>query len=297
MSLDFLSCIQGFVAVAEYKGFSQASRHLQISTPMLTHQIKRLEESLGKKLLHRTTRYVSLTEAGEVYLIRAQKILAEIQDARSEICQLEVKPHGVLKLGIPNSFNSVTFVKNLVSFSEKYPKIQLQVVEEISPTALLDGSIDLLISEIDVKEKQLIKDHLLTIHRGIYAAPKYIKKHGAPKNSADLKNHNCLIVKGSSPKNEWILGNKRIPVTGNYTSTSGMNILYAGLEGLGLTWCANIALKDEISKGKLVEIKLKDKLTPIKIYLYYRPAHRGSNIQLMAEHLKQSKLTHLWDKK
>jgi DNA-binding transcriptional LysR family regulator len=297
MSLDFLSCLQGFVAVAEYKGFSHASRHLQISTPMLTHQIKRLEESLGKKLLHRTTRYVSLTEAGEVYLIRAQKILAEIQDARSEICQLEVKPHGVLRLSIPNSFNSVAFVKHLISFSEKYPKIQLQVVEEISPTALLDGSVDLLISEIDVKEKQLIKDHLLTIHRGIYAAPKYIKKHGAPKNSADLKNHNCLVVKGSSTKNEWIFGNKRIPVNGNYTSTSGMNILYAGLEGLGLTWCANIALKDEISKGKLVEIKLKDKPTPIKIYLYYRPAHRGSNTQLMAEHLKQSKLTHLWDKK
>jgi DNA-binding transcriptional LysR family regulator len=224
MSLDFLSCIQGFVAVAEYKGFSQASRHLQISTPMLTNQIKRLEESLGKKLLHRTTRYVSLTEAGEIYLIRAQKILAEIQDARSEICQLEVKPHGVLRLGIPNSFNSVAFVRHLVSFSEKYPKIQLQVAEETSPTALLDGSIDLIISEVDVKEKQLIKDHLLTIHRSIYAAPKYIKKHGAPKNSADLKNHNCLIVKGSSPKNEWILANKRTLVNGNYLSTQGSRI-------------------------------------------------------------------------
>lgn len=296
MSLDFLSCIEGFVAVAEYKGFSQASRHLHISTPMLTNQIKRLEESLGKKLLHRTTRYVSLTEAGEVYLVRAQIILAEIQEARSEICHLEVKPHGVLKLGIPNSFNSPAFVKHLISFSEKYPKIQLQVTEETSPTALLDGSIDLLISEIDAKEKQLVKDHLLTIHRGVYAAPKYIKKHGAPKSISDLKNHNCLIVKGSSPKNEWILANKRIAVAGNYASTSGMNIFYAGLEGLGLIWCADIALKDEISKGKLVEIKLKDKPTAIKIYLYYRPAHRGSNIQLIAEHLKQKKLTDLWDK-
>jgi DNA-binding transcriptional LysR family regulator len=66
-------------------------------------------------------------EAGKVYLIRAQKILAEIQDARSEICHLEVKPHGILRLGIPNSFNSVAFVKHLISFSEKYPKIQLQV--------------------------------------------------------------------------------------------------------------------------------------------------------------------------
>ena len=169
-------------------------------------------------------------------------------------------------------------------------------MEETSPTALLEDSVDLLISAIDAKEKQLIKDHLLTIHRGIYAAPTYIKKHGAPKNSADLKNHNCLIMKGASPKNEWILANKRIPVSGNYISTSGMNILYAGLEGLGLIWCADIAIKDEIKKGKLVEIKLKDKPTAIKIYLYYRPAHRGSNIQLMAEHLKQTKLTNVWDK-
>lgn len=296
MSLDFLSCIEGFVSVAEYKGFSQAARHLQLSTPMLTNQIKRLEESLGKKLLHRTTRYVSLTEVGEIYLIRAQKILAEIQDARSEICQLEVKPHGVLRLGIPNSFNSTIFVKHLTAFSEKYPKIQLQIMEEISPTALLDGSVDLLISAINAQEKQLIKDHLLTIHRGIYAAPTYIKKHGTPKNIVDLKNHNCLIMKEASPKNEWILANKKIPVSGNYIATSGMNILYAGLEGLGLIWCTDLAIKDEIKKRKLVEIELKDKPTAIKIYLYYRPAHRGSNIQLMAEHLKQTKLTHLWDK-
>jgi len=296
MSLDFLSCLQGFVAVAEYKGFSQAARHLHVSTPMLTNQLKRLEESLGKKLLHRTTRHVALTEAGEIYLLRAKKILAEVQDARNEVCQLEEKPHGVLTLGVPNSFNSSAFVKRLISFLEKYPKIQLQVVEETSPTALLEGSIDLLISEIDVKEKQLIKEPLLTIHRSIYAAPKYIKKHGAPKSIPDLKNHNCLIVKGSSLKNEWILANKKIPVTGNYSSTSGMNILYAGLEGLGLIWCADIAIKDEINKGKLVEIKLKDKPTAIKIYLYHRPVHRGSNIQLMAEHLKNAKLSDLWEK-
>lgn len=226
--------------------------------------------------------------------MRAKAILAEIQNARSEICHLEEKPHGILTLGVPSSFNSAPFVKYLIPFLEKYPKIQLQVVEEASPTALLDGSIDLLISEIDVKEKQLVKEHLLTIHRGIYAAPKYIKNHGAPKSIADLKNHNCLVVKGASLKNEWVLANKRIPVTGNYSSTSGMNILYAGLDGLGIIWCTDIALKEEISRGKLVEIKLKEKQTAIKIYLYHRPVSRSSNIKLMADHLKQVKLSDLW---
>ncbi len=87
MSLDFLSCIKGFVAVAEHNGFSQAARYLQVSTPMLTNQLKRLEESLGKKLFHRTTRHIALTEAGKIYLLRAKKILTEIQEARNEICK------------------------------------------------------------------------------------------------------------------------------------------------------------------------------------------------------------------
>lgn len=296
MSLDFLSCIQGFVAVAEYKGFSQAARHLHISTSMLTNQIKRLEESLDKKLLHRTTRYVALTESGKIYLLRAKKILMEIQDARHEIYNLEEQPHGIVSIGTISPLNSAAFVKHLVPFLEKYPKIQLQMIEETSPAAVIDGSIDLLISDMDLNDKQLIKEHLFTIHRSIYAAPTYIKKHGAPKSIADLKNHNCLTTKRGAIKSEWILANKRVPVTGNYSSTSGMNLLYACLEGVGLIWCADIAIKEEINNGKLIDIKLKDKPAAVKIYLYHRPVHRGDNIQLVAEHLKQVKSSHLWVK-
>jgi LysR family transcriptional regulator, transcriptional activator for dmlA len=294
MSLDFFSCLKGFVAVAEYNGFSQAARYLRVSTPLLTNQIKRLEDLLGKKLLHRTTRHVSRTEAGEIYLLRAKKILAEIQDAKNEICHLEEKPHGMLTVGVPASFNTLFFVKHLKKFLDKYPKIQLNMIEENSPLALLKGEADLIVSEMDVKDKQLIKEHLFTIHRHIYAAPKYIKTHGVPETIADLKKHNCLIAQRVSPNNEWILANNRkVAVTGNYSSTSGINILYAGLEGMGLIWSADIAIKEEINAGKLIEIRLKDKPTAIKIYLYHRPVHRGSNIQLMAEHLQQITLSSL----
>ena len=188
MSLDFLSCLKGFLAVAKYNGFSQAARSLHVATPMLTNQIKRLEESLGKKLLQRTTRHVALTEAGEIYRLRAEKILAEIQHAKDEICHLEAKPHGVLTIGVPGSFNSRFFVKHMHQFLEQYPKIQLKVIEENSPSAILDETVDLLISEMDVRDKQFIKEHLFTVHRSIYASPTYLKKHGVPKTVADLKN-------------------------------------------------------------------------------------------------------------
>ena len=265
---------------------------LHVATPMLTNQIKRLEESLGKKLLQRTTRHVALTEAGEIYRARAEKILAEIQGAKDEICQLEAKPHGQLTIGVPGSFNSRFFVKHMQQFLEKYPKMQLKVVEENSPSALLNEAVDLLISEMDVRDKQFIKEHLFTVHRSVYAAPKYLKKYGVPKTLADLKNHNCLIASRISPHDQWLLGgDKKVTVSGNYASSSGINILYAGFEGLGLIWCADIVLQEEVQKGQLVEIKLKDKPTPIKIYLYHRPVHRGSNIQLMADHLKKLTLS------
>jgi DNA-binding transcriptional LysR family regulator len=296
MSLDLLSCINGFLAVAEYNGFSQAARYLQVSTPMLTNQIKRLEESLGKKLLNRTTRHIALTEAGKVYLLRAKKILMEVQEAKNEIYHLEEKPHGILIVGVPNCIlNNPLFVKHLTKFLDLYPKIQIKIIEETSPLTLLKDEVDFIISEIDLKDKQLIKEHLFTLYRNIYAAPKYIKKYGVPKTITDLKKHNCLVATRASPKGEWILGNdKRISVNGNYLSTSGINVLHAGLEGLGLIWSADTAVKNEVMTGKLVEIKLKDKSTAIKIYLYHRPAHRGSNIQLMANHLQQLTISNLF---
>ena len=244
--------------------------------------------------MQRTTRHVALTEAGEIYRLRAEKILAEIQEAKDEICHLETKPHGVLSIGVPGSFNSRFFVKHMHQFLEQYPKIQLKVIEENSPSAILDETVDLLISEMDVRDKQFIKEHLFTVHRSIYAAPTYLKKHGVPKTVADLKKHNCLIASRISPQDEWLLGNhKKLAVSGNYSSTSGINILYAGIEGLGLIWCADVVLTEEVKKGQLVEIKLRDKPTAIKIYLYHRPVHRGSNIQLMADHLKKLTLSPL----
>lgn len=136
---------------------------------------QRLEDLLGKKLLYRTTRYISLTEAGQIYLVRAKKILTEIKDAKNEIWHLEEKPHGFLTIGVPGTFNNLFFIKHLKKFLDQYPIIELKIIEENSPFAVLNGDADLVISEMNVMEKQLIKERLFTIHRSIYAAPKYIK--------------------------------------------------------------------------------------------------------------------------
>ncbi len=294
MSLDLFSCMQGFKAVAEHKGFSQAARHSHISTSTLTGQIKHLESLLGKKLLHRTTRHIELTEAGEVYLLHVKKILMDIKDAKTAVNSVEIQPHGKLIVGIPGVFYSRFFIRQFHEFLDRFPKIQLQTTEENAPTDLLNGLADLVITEIDMKDSQLVKEHLVTIHRRIYAAPSYIKKYGLPKTVADLQNHNCLIAKHVSPNNEWMLTkNKKVYVSGNYASTSGYNVLCAALAGMGLMWGMDLLIKEEIRRGELIEIELKNEQpVAIRMYLYHRRVSADSNIRLMADYLK--KVANMW---
>lgn len=285
MSLDLFSCMKGFVAVAEYRGFSQAARHTFVSTPTLTNQLQRLESLLKKRLFHRTTRRVELTEAGRVYLAQVKKVLAEVELAQSSVIKLERAPHGLLTLGIPSLFHSRYFVEQLKGFLQRYPKIQLKIVDENSPGALLEGAVDLVISGINVRDKQLIKERWFAMQSSIYAAPAYIKKHGTPAGVEDLKNYNCLVNLCASPTSEWILANnKKVYVQGNYISTSGVSILQACLAGLGLMWAADISIKEEVRGGKLVEVPLGK--TRITMYYYYRPVDHGHIIKLMADYLK-----------
>ena len=286
MSLDLISCMKGFLAIAEHQGFSQAARHTRISTPILTNQLQRLEKLLEKRLIHRTTRRIELTEAGEIYLRHVKRILVEIDLAQNALTNLEKEPHGVLTLGIPSLLHSLHFIEQLKSFLHSYPKVQLKTMDEILWGSLADGTVDLIISGINMSDKQLIKEYLFTAKSTIYAAPEYIEKYGIPKNIEDLKNHNCLINLRVSPNKEWsFANNKKVQVQGNYTATSGINILHACIAGLGLMWTLDMAAKEEIHHKRLVEIPL-DKPAKIDIYQYYRPVGAEHIARLTADYFK-----------
>jgi LysR family transcriptional activator of dmlA len=286
MSLDLISCMKGFLAVAEHQGFSQASRHTLVSTPILTNQLQRLEQLLKKPLLHRTTRRVELTEAGKIYLVHVKRIFAEIELAQNALTNVEKVPHGLLTVGVPTLLHSLYFIEQLKNFLQCYPKIQLKVIDEIFSGSLVDGTVDLIISGINMKDKQLIKEYLFTVQSSIYAAPEYIEKYGIPKSVEDLKNHNCLVNLRVSPNNEWIFANnKKVKVQGNYTATSGINILHACIAGLGLMWTMDMAIKEEMHNRKLVEIPLGNP-AKIDIYQYYRPVSAEHIVKLMANYFK-----------
>ncbi|MFI4955546.1 MAG: LysR family transcriptional regulator [Gammaproteobacteria bacterium] len=289
MAHDLLSCIKNFVAVAQYQGYAKASRHIHISTPVLSKQIKWLEEHLGKTLLLRTSRRQELTEAGEIYLVHARRILEEIEEAKGILHDIDKEPHGQLTLGIPSIFDAIFPSDTLQIFLDKYPKISLSIKADNFPTALTDGQMDLVISSIDTQDKQYVKEHLLKSSRGIFASPAYIKKHGKPKKIADLTKHNCLLYKRIFPTNEWVFtNNKKIRVSGNYESELPLDTFFAAAKGIGLICAPEGLLCDEIKSGKLVKIKLEADPIPINLYLYYLPTAYNTNIKLMADYIKKN---------
>jgi len=288
MALDLFSSLKSFTAIAEYGGFANAARHINVSTPVLTKQIKWLEQLLGTTLFHRTTRRIQLTEAGELYLVHAKKILQQIQQANQDVISLDQEPHGKLTIGLPAAFDSRLFTRLFKIFLDKHAKITLHVIGENSSIALINGIADLIISTMNLLDKQFIKQHIYTGTRNVYAAPDYISKHGCPHTIADLKNHNCLVNTRVSPNHEWEFANHQsVVINGNYVTDSGVDIIFAGVNGIGLIYATDLLVREEVMAGELVEVKLEVEPIAIALYLYYRPAAHGSNIRLLADYLQQ----------
>jgi LysR family transcriptional activator of dmlA len=286
MPLDLLSCMKSFSAVAEHQSFAIAARHTRVSTAVVTKQIQRLEEVVGKKLFERTTRRLQLTEAGRLYLCHAQKILKQVVEANSALINLETEPHGTVRVGIPGGFNSMFFSKQFQQFLVQYPKISLYISSESFPAIILDGYVDIVISSLNVHNKQLLKEKLLTVRRSVFAAPSYLEKHGTPKKIADLKQHNCLINIRSSPEHQWEFAKEqKIHVKGNYISESGADMIHAAVNGIGLLWTADILVKEEVAAQRLMPLEIGADPACVGLYLYYMPAAAYSPIKLLAEFL------------
>lgn len=288
MSLDLFSCIKGFVAVVEQQGFASASRHIHVSASMLTKQVKYLEKILSKKLLYRTTRRLQLTEAGDVYLVQAKKILEQVENAKDVVLAIDREPHGQLTIGFPSVFDSVFPLYQLASFLEKFPKIKIRTIPEHSPATLTTGLADLVISPINSYDKQFVKKHVFTSRRSIVISPKYIEKHGKPSKISELQSHNCLMNKTIFPTDEWSFeNNKKIKVNGNYESPLTLDTYFAAIHGVGLLCVPDAMVETEIKTGRLKKVELESEPVSVELFLYYFPVNYSNNVSLLAKHLIQ----------
>jgi len=257
--LDRVTGMQVFVRVAALGSFSAAARALNLSQTMVTKHVAALEERLGVKLLHRSTRRLTLTEGGRSYLAACERILAEIEEAEAEASLERIEPRGVLRLNVPLTFGFRHIAPAIPEFNRLHPAVSFDLGLADRYVDLIEEGWDLAVRIGRLKDSSLVARRLAPCRTVVCAAPSYLKEHGTPRTLEDLADHNCLgyTLPSAIGANRWpfgLEGETVVPVQGNLRANNGDALLAAALAGQGLIYQPTFIVGDSLRDGSLVRV-------------------------------------------
>ncbi|MEL6831231.1 MAG: LysR family transcriptional regulator, partial [Pseudomonadota bacterium] len=240
--------------------FSRAASDLSIGQPTVSRRIQDLEHQLGAELFQRTTRALSLTEAGQRFYDRAQDILADFDEAESEARGLDNEPVGMLRISAPHSLANLVITPSISSFLATYPHIRVDLMTDDTYTDLVTEGVDLAFRLGELDDSSLMAKRLMVAQRGIWAAPSYIETFGAPQHPDELSAHQGLVFRQSLQGQQWTLYNPntnethRISMDGRFRGSSGNTLLQGAVDGLGLFVAPDWLVCPQVQAGKLVRV-------------------------------------------
>jgi DNA-binding transcriptional LysR family regulator len=256
--MDRLAAIESFVRAAETQSFSAAARHLGLSKSAVSRNISWLEAQLAARLFHRTTRSLTLTEAGRSYCERATQILADLEDANLAVSQLQAAPRGRLGINAPMSFGFLHLAPALPDFLACYPEVAVDLTMNDRFVDLVDEGFDVAVRIGSMKDSSLIARKLAPIRRAVCASPTYFEVRGIPQSPDDLKAHECLGTNVAMSQG-WrftALDGKAWPVEvkGRLSANNGDALRVAALKGLGLVNLPTFIVSGDLQAGTLVTV-------------------------------------------
>ena len=192
MQMELLSNMVVFARVVEYHSFTEAARRLGSTKSAVSKQITRLETELGTQLLHRTTRRLSLTEAGQAFYGYCARIIADAEEAQRAVGELRGYPKGCLRIAAPPAFARLHLMPGLVGFMRRYPDLEVEFTLTDRPVDLAEDGFDLAVRIVEEPGENMIARALAPIRWVVCATPAYLAAHDEPGSIAELANHNCL---------------------------------------------------------------------------------------------------------
>lgn len=282
--------------VAERKSFTTAADEMNVSPAAVSKMIAQLESKMGVTLLTRTTRSVSLSQAGTVFLEQAGPAMEQILLAQENAKSVAGKPVGILKLNMPGVFYAHYLSKYIKSYLERYPEVIVDIYSDDQATDIFELGFDAGVRTDDILAKDLVAFKLFgPIDFITVASSKYLKKHGTPKHPKDLLEHNCIrhrFGSGSNIYERWEFEDSgkefSVKVHGNLVLNSSEAIRHAALEGNGIIFTELGNVKQEIEKGNLDIILEKYKVQSSGYYLYYpKRSHTSNTLRTFIEHFKE----------
>ncbi|TVZ65065.1 DNA-binding transcriptional LysR family regulator [Rhizobium mongolense USDA 1844] len=250
-----LGDLEIFAKVVSTGSMSLAGRVLGFSPAVVSKRIKRLEDRLGTRLLQRTTRQISLTEAGQGFYDRVLGILAGLEEAEYYISGRSALMHGTLKITAPTSFGRLHIAPHLKAFMAAHPELAINLVLTDELSDIVGGGFDLAIRIAELTDSSLVSRRLAPVRRLLCAAPTYLKMHGMPQSIDDLKNHRCLPAHNNDL---WRLegpgGAMSLRPEGMLVTNSSEVIRETVIAGLGIALRSTWDIGDELKSGNLVQV-------------------------------------------
>ena len=257
--METLGRIEIFVEVARQQSFAKAARALGMSGPAASKQVIALEDELGVKLLHRTTRMVTLTDEGAIYYDRARLALEELKDAASQLHEMKEAPSGILRVSAPLSFGHMHLLPVFASFAKKYPEVKLEISLDDRKVDVLAEGFDVAIRIGALKDSGLIARHMGNCPIYLVAAPAYIKAHGKPKTPAELRQHRFIAFSVVGGAAQWRYRDPRgkvasVQLESAFRANTAEMMLEAALSGVGIALLPIFSVGTHIKAKQLVQL-------------------------------------------
>lgn len=252
--MDRLKAMQVFVEVADRGSLSAAAAHLDMSRAMVSRYLAELEEWVGVRLLHRTTRRLSLTPAGAETLPRCRRMLDLVGDMRDAVATPEASPRGLLRVTAPMSFGTSQLVGVVSEFVGRYPGAAVDLMLVDRAVNLVEERVDLAVRITNDVDPNLIARHLADCRSLVCAAPAYLERAGLPARAEDLSLHNCL-THSYYGRSLWRFVRDGetvdVPVSGNITANEAVVLMRAALGGAGIALLPTYLAAPEVAAGRL----------------------------------------------
>jgi len=252
---DKLALINAFVESAQHLSFNQAAKALSLTASTLSRRIKRLEESLGCQLFVRTTRRMALTEAGELYLHHAQRILHDLDEGDKAIASLSGKPSGVLRVNVPSAFGRICIAPAIPQFMCRYPDIQLDIHYTDKMIDLIEQRVDVAVRIGTPLDSSLKQRHLTSNVCYLVATPGYLATYGVPEIPEQLAKHKCLYFSHLQGENAWKMqkGERQVnqAIKPALLADDAQSLFDAACAGAGIAFLADFIVHKAVKAGRL----------------------------------------------
>ena len=273
MATDILTGMRVFKTVVDTGSFSAAADKLELSRGMTSRYVAQVETHLGVRLLNRTTRKLSLSEAGDDYYQRATQVLALVEDAEHAATQRTAEPRGTLRINTSVAFGARHLGNAISDFLHRYPRVKADLTLNDRVVDLIEEGFDVAVRVARKIDPGLVARPITRARLVACASPDYLKKHGVPKSPADLVHHNCLTYAYSGPKLEWRFTRRgrvqTVKVTGSLHGNNGEIICRAAAAGLGIIVQPTFLAYELLSEKKLVRILEGWEADEITIFAVY----------------------------